>query len=210
MKVYFVRHGQSILNARNIHQRPDTPLSKLGEKQARFLAKRFKKIKIEKIIASPYERAKKTAEIINGELKLIIDFSELVQECRRPSEVWGVENDSPLNIEIQKQIEDNFDNLNWHYSDEENFADRRKRAIKIIKLLENIKKESVLVVSHGTFLRYITGVLMFGKEMNAPQYLVWESFTKADNTGISLCEFNREKNKWHLLTWNDYAHLGEE
>ncbi len=209
MKVYFVRHGQSVLNVKNTHQRPDTPLSELGIKQAEILAGRFKKIKIEKIIASTYERARKTAEIINKELNLAIDFSELVQECRRPTEVLGVENSSLLNIKIQKQIEDNFENLDWHYSDEENFADRRTRAIKVIKLLENVKEESVLVVSHGTFIRYITGVLMFGEEMEANQYLKWESFTRAENTGINLCEFNREKREWHLLTWNDYAHLEE-
>ena len=64
MKVYFVRHGQTNSNKESRHQFPETPLSDHGLTQADAVAKRFKHLKVDLIISSPYTRALQTATAI--------------------------------------------------------------------------------------------------------------------------------------------------
>ena len=74
--IYFVRHGETELNAKNIKQGSEGSLSELGRAQALTTAKRFPKHKghPQIIISSPYERTKETAEIIAKELKIRIEY----------------------------------------------------------------------------------------------------------------------------------------
>ena len=75
--IYFVRHGETILNAQNIRQGPDGSLTEKGRAQALETAKRFPKHKgrPQIIISSPYQRTRETAEIIAKELHLKIKYS---------------------------------------------------------------------------------------------------------------------------------------
>lgn len=66
--IYFLRHGQSQANADGLFAGPtyQAPLTGQGREQARLEGERIKAegIVIDRIIASPIERAKDTAEII--------------------------------------------------------------------------------------------------------------------------------------------------
>jgi probable phosphoglycerate mutase len=89
--IYFVRHGETENNAKGIRQGPDGGLSPNGKMQALETALRFPKNKgrPEVIIASPYERTKQTAEIIARELKMPVEYSDLLVERKNPSEIVG-------------------------------------------------------------------------------------------------------------------------
>lgn len=63
MKVYFVRHGESVLTEAK-HQTPETPLSRRGSQQAQITAHRFTNLQIDVILTSPYTRALQTAQAI--------------------------------------------------------------------------------------------------------------------------------------------------
>lgn len=207
MRVYFIRHGQSELNATRTHQHPHTPLSPKGREQARAAAECVKHLPIDCIYASDYERAKQTAEIINEVLQKDITFTQLLRERRRPSEIQGQQADDPNILKIQQAIEDHWNDPNWYYSDEENFFDVKARAEEFISVLQSETKENIAVVSHGGITRFIISLLMFGDNLTPQLFNQFYMFMKMTNTGITVCEYNDEV--WKLLTWNDYAHLGE-
>lgn len=65
-KIYLIRHAESIANTQGIYQGQtfDSPLSALGQKQAKALGIRLAKVKLSMIFTSPLTRAKQTAAAI--------------------------------------------------------------------------------------------------------------------------------------------------
>jgi len=205
--VYFVRHGESEWNATGRHQDRTPGLSEAGKKQAEFLGQRFIKIPIEMIVSSPFSRARQTAEIVGKKVGVPVEFSELFVECKRPSAVEGKLKSDPEVIEIKTLIKANFHLPNWRHSDEEIYEELKTRAIRALVLIEQFGKERILVVTHGTFLRTVLGLLLLGEEMTAQEWLKIDKFFELSNTGITICD-KREDSTWKLVTWNDHAHLG--
>ena len=73
LRLYFVRHGETVWNTERRYQgMTDIELSEEGIKQAQCVAERFKNIKIDKIYASPLKRAMETAKKIADEKGLDI------------------------------------------------------------------------------------------------------------------------------------------
>lgn len=208
MRVYLIRHGETENNSKRIHQDGSARLSSPGLEQAKNLAQRFEKIPIDTIISSPFERAKATAEIIALQKNLGVTYSELFVERKRPSEIENKPTQNEKVLEIKRQIDDHYEDVSWHYSDEENAQDLKNRALKAKRYLVGIKSESVLVVTHGTIMRAIVSVMLFGEDLSPTQSLKMQKFLTNTNTGITLLRF--VEGKWKLLTWNDYAHLGEQ
>ena len=69
MNLYIIRHGQTDMNVLHRMQgRTDTRLNEKGRQQAREAAKFLKKEKIvpDRVIVSPLDRARETAEIVSG------------------------------------------------------------------------------------------------------------------------------------------------
>ncbi|MBI2034330.1 MAG: histidine phosphatase family protein [Candidatus Levybacteria bacterium] len=207
MKVYFVRHGESTFNALGLHQHRHVSLSETGKKQAAFVAKRFVQIPIDIIIASPYTRAQQTAEAINAVVEKKIVYTDLLKEIKRPTAVEKKSITDSNVLEIQQAIRKHYVSKHWHYSDEENFFDLQKRAMSFTKYLEALTEENVLVVTHGMILKMIVITMFLGKEVTPDLFLQFERFFKTSNAGMTVCERGKE-NSWHLLTWNDSAHLG--
>ncbi len=211
MKVYFVRHGQSIFNRTKLknktHQFPETPLGDEGIKQAEFAARRFASIPIDIILASPYTRAFHTAEIINKTLKKEIVSTNAITERRNPTFFRGKESDLPELQEIKQQIRDHADDKNWHYEDEENFHEFKERISGFIGDLTKRTEDNILVVSHGYVLSMAILLMLFGDKLTPDIYQSFIKHAHTSNTGITLCEYNNEG--WFIHTWNDYAHLGE-
>jgi len=82
MSVFLLRHGQSEGNARNTYQgRLDFPLSAHGEKQARAAGEWLRQFNPDYIVASPMQRARRSAEIVAELVGLDhIEFSDLLIE----------------------------------------------------------------------------------------------------------------------------------
>lgn len=78
---YIVRHGETIWNVEKLIQgHGDSPLTSLGKMQAENIARELKDIKFDKIYSSDLLRAKKTAEIIALEHKLVVETTKLLRE----------------------------------------------------------------------------------------------------------------------------------
>ncbi|HJR72375.1 MAG TPA: histidine phosphatase family protein [Luteimonas sp.] len=68
MKIILARHGETPWNAEGRYQgQEDIPLSPVGEAQARALGERLRDVAIDRAVASPLARAKRTAELALGE-----------------------------------------------------------------------------------------------------------------------------------------------
>ena len=206
-KIYFVRHGESEGNANLIVQTHEAQLTEKGMAQASVVAGKCIKLEFETIISSTMIRARQTAEIISAATKKPIELSNLFVERRRPKEISGKHIDDAESVRFRKAIRENID-INFRFSNEENFSDLRNRAHQAMEFLKNHKEENILVVTHGLFLRMIAAYVFFGEKMTGHecQQLFWK--LAHTNTGITLIEFNDEDNSLILKTWNDHAHLG--
>ncbi len=211
-KIYLIRHGESHGNVGSFRQGPEAELTEEGFKQANFVANRFKEVKIDKIFSSPQMRAKLTAEAIANNLGKEIIFSDLLIEKKVPSAIIGKQRKDPFVVDIDKQIKQNVHNLEWRHSDEENFLDLKERAKKFFEFIESHEEENILVVTHGIFMRCLAAYVMFGDDLTSQEY--WRTYITLwmNNTGVTVFEqfqFENEKPRWNIITWNDYSHLSD-
>src|SRR5690554_8019652 len=67
MKIILARHGETEWNAAGRYQgQADIPLSPVGEAQARALGERLRDLPVDRAVASPLGRARRTAELALG------------------------------------------------------------------------------------------------------------------------------------------------
>lgn len=206
--IYFVRHGETEFNAKNIRQGPEGSLSEKGREQALATAKRFPKNKgrPQIIIASPYERTRETAEIIAKELKMKVKYLDLLVERRNPSEVIGHEGGEREVREIIDRIDKSYHPDNLRISDEENFIDLKKRAKKLLSYIRWRREKRIIMVTHGIFLKMVASYMLYGDKLTASEYNNLSYFNPIDNAGMAICSYTHhwfKKNEWKILVWND-------
>ncbi len=204
MRIYLVRHGESEGNISNVHQPESSPLSNEGLRQADKIADRFIGVRAERIIASPLTRTKQTAEAIAKSTGLEIEFDGRVKEIKRPSAVIGRSYNEPEVSRIWQVIDANSAEPNYHYSDEENFFDLKKRISGFVDHLTTRKEKDLIVVSHGYSIRVFIGVMLFGDEFSANQFVNMTKHMRISNTGITICDYD---GSWRVTVVNDAAHL---
>lgn len=212
--VYFVRHGESILNAAGIRQSAEGGLSERGKEQAKLTGERMKERAVDTIISSTYERARETTAIINAcfSISRPIEFSPLLIERRNPKEIIGKSIDDLEVRKIVDNIDKSFHGDEYRYSDEENFLDLKKRAKDALDYLAERREKNILVVTHGIFLRMIVAYILYGEDLTASMYNTLSFSNAANNAGITVCQYKKglfgptPDKRWSLLAWNDYTH----
>lgn len=147
MTLYLVRHGETDWNLENrIQGDSDIPLNQTGILQAREVKDKLKDISFDLCYTSPLKRAHKTAQIIIEEKCPIISTSELIERD------FGKIEGNPITSEQSKKY--------WNYqlnsSDDEvepvrHLLDRTRNFL--IKLLQEHRKQTILIVTHGSTLR---------------------------------------------------------
>lgn len=206
MKIYIVRHGESIANAKRIHQHPTTPLSQTGEKQAVLVAKRFANISIDSILSSPHTRAKQTAEKISEVTSVPIEYINLLCEIKRPSELIDIHYDDERALQIKKLLKENRSDPRKRYTDEETFYDAKQRVQELLTYIEKLDKEHIVLVTHGDFLKMILGVMIFEEKLTHDIFAEIERTFSHRNTGVTVCT-KTKKFRWVIETFNDVSHL---
>ena len=159
MKLLIVRHGKTDWNTeKRAAGLSDVELNEEGIKQAETLRDELQNRNIDVIISSPLVRAVKTAEIINEKhnLEILIDDGAIERNL-------GVYEGKPNEMEIFNEIR--YYTKNVHV---ENGDDCVTYTKKVFDFLDRIiaeykdKVETVVIVSHGFFLRsanwYFNGV----------------------------------------------------
>jgi len=158
--IYLVRHGETEWNVKKIMQgHKDSKLTKKGINQAKDTAKRLKKIKFDKVFSSDLGRAKKTAEIIALEHKLIVKTHKALRE--RSFGKYDGQKLKKFQEEL-KELLQKFEDLN----DQEKFKYKMPYDNKswedviaqFITLLREIAvaypNKKILVVSHGAVIKF--------------------------------------------------------
>jgi probable phosphoglycerate mutase len=208
-RVFFVRHGRSILNEQHIRQSREGGLSEAGKAEAEIAGKFLAQVHIKKLYVSPYERTKETAQIINTHLHVPIVYSELLIERRNPSEIIGKKADDPEVKKIVDHIDLSYHDDSYRYSDEENFMDMKQRAKKCLRYLETRWPNNIAVITHGIYLKMLLAYMLRGKRLHTPEYVKLSFFNPADNGRVTLCEYHPWKRwfsrtgGWEILTYND-------
>ncbi|MFA6076978.1 MAG: histidine phosphatase family protein [Candidatus Paceibacterota bacterium] len=206
--IYFVRHGETENNAKNIRQGSEGPLSEKGRAQALETAKRFPKNKgcPQAIIASPYERTKETAGIIGKELNMNVEYSDLLMERRNPTDIIGHEGKERNVRQIVDYIDNSFHDDNLRYADEENFVDLKERAKKLLAYILERPEERMIMVTHKIFLRMVVSYMLLGEKLTASEYNNLSYLNPINNASMAICSctthFFKEP-EWKLLIWND-------
>jgi broad specificity phosphatase PhoE len=205
--IYFVRHGETLLNESHIRQGEAGSLSENGKTQAGETGKRLRQFDIQKIFCSPFTRARETADIINGFLGVReIEYIPLLGERRNPSEIIGKKYDDPVTIQAINFMDKSFHREDARFSDEENFEDLKNRALKLKNFLIKNSKDNTLCITHGIFLKMFLCVLIYDEKLTVEQYIKLTVFNPADNAGITVVQYNPMKffsNPFEIIAYND-------
>lgn len=206
-RFYFVRHGETILNAQHIRQGEDGGLSEKGRQQAEQVGRALEHLSISRIISSSYPRAKETSIIINTHLKVPIHYSSLLAERRNPKEIIGKNRDESEVAHIIDQMDLSYHDDDYRFSDEENFMDLKKRAKKCLTLLSRQGAQEICVVTHHVFLKALLSYMLHREKLHASDFAKLSFFNMSDNAGISVCEFNpwrifSSTRGWEVISFN--------
>jgi len=205
--IYLVRHGRSRANETGIREGKDSPLTDEGEKQAEFLADRFRGMPVELVLSSHFKRAHDTGKKVAQACNAPIEVVPMAYERELPPAMYGLHRDDPIVQANVSKFEDEW--MQGKTGEGESFADIKRRVVELTELLEARPEKHIVVTSHGFFLKFFTAHQLLG------EYLTPEIFVKkmmysmrSANTGITYFTVSNE-NDWTLSAWNDYAHLGE-
>jgi broad specificity phosphatase PhoE len=207
-RFYFIRHGETLLNASHVRQGVEGGLSEAGRRQAEQVGRYLKRFPIERIISSAYPRAQETTNIINTHLNVPVIYSPLLAERKNPSEIVGKRADGPSVIRIVDQIDLAYHKDEYRFSDEENFADLKRRARKCLNLLARQGVRETAVVTHHVFLKMLVAYLLYRKRLHAVDFAKLSFFNVSDNAGITICEFHPWKLfsptlGWEVVSYNE-------
>lgn len=207
-RFYFVRHGETMLNAQHIRQGEEGGLSPKGQHQAKRVGQYLKRFPIKRTISSTYPRAKETAEIIATYLNVSIAYSPLLAERRSPSEIVGKKRDDPEATRITDRIDLAYHEDDYRFSDEENFSDLKKRARRCLNFLARSGGRETVVVTHHVFLKMLIAYLLYRERLHASHFTKLSFFNYSDNASITVCEFHpwrlfSSTMGWEVITYNE-------
>src|ERR1700680_1337130 len=184
-KLIMVRHGESEGNRdRRFTISAEVPLTELGRQQAREAAERIaKRFAPDRIISSPYRRARQTSEIIASELGLPIEVVHDLHE-RDLGVLKGESYDLLRDLAGQDSGYDPKRGWLWRPEGGESYEDVRQRvSVAIDQIRQRYPDQELVVVSHG-------GVML---SMWAHLTGAWEGAHLPPNCGIVLIEHEPDR-----------------
>ncbi len=189
-RLIFVRHAQTDANAKHYLQgQSDGVLNETGWAQASSISKHLKSFFIEKIYSSNQKRAVATATAIADEHNLDVQTDPRLQEWNAGD--W----DAMPAVDFLKMIrEQGLKASTLQPPNGETFQQVRNRAEAVLSdIISESRGKSILICSHGDFIRSMIGVLM-GIDID-----IAENFF-LDNASYSILE--QKQDGWKILTLN--------
>ncbi len=145
MKIYLVRHAESLKNKEGLDRTAETPLSVKGVEQAEFVARRLANIKIDVIYSSSYQRARQTAEVISKTIGKPIEYWDHLIEVNTQKETFE---------ELNKRSEAILNHLLAHHKDQDVLCVSHASMIETIiaKMIfgENLSLQIMLDIKNHT------------------------------------------------------------
>lgn len=198
-----VRHGETEYNRREIVQgrRIDSVLNETGQQQAEHLARRLADIRFDAIYASPLRRAVQTASAVaqrhpDVPLHTLADLEEMS---------WGIYEGREATEEVRTALDRHFEawkqgQFGVPIQEGESILQVQMRALRALDhILATHEGETVLIVTHGRWLRVLLASILPGYELRRMHEI------KHANTGVNLITFEGKSCRAALL--NCTAHL---
>lgn len=158
--LYFIRHGQTEWNAiRRMQGQMNSDLSKLGRAQANAAGELLEQFGIEALYASPLDRTRQTAAIINRRLELPVTFDDRIME-------WDCGDWSGhLYAEVAEQWHDEWaayqaDKFHYRGPGCENYPDMFGRARPFLEEMLTTPAKVIGIVSHGMIGKVMLAIMM--------------------------------------------------
>lgn len=201
LNLYIVRHGQTEWNLEKRFQgRKDSPLTKLGKLQAKWLRDSLKGIQWDTIYSSSLQRTLTTAEIIGGDQSCSIMPSDDLQEMS-----FG-EWEGKLQKEIAQNEPLRFETF-WHSPDSyiassgEDFYEVEERVLQVLqRIIKENPSGNVLIVTHTVVVK----ILMAYFEDRSIEALWNPPLIEP----ASLCKIEISDNQVNILLHGDTSHYG--
>ena len=175
-RLLLVRHGESEGNRdRTFTQNPDVPLTSVGREQARAAAQRMaRRYRPARVIASPFARARQTAEIIAAVLGLPVEFDAAFRE-----QSFGIFAGQPYDALLTDAAYHEGPRWDWRPQGGESLTDVYERVVPAFdRVAQSASGQDVVIVSHGgvmvTLCAYVTGS--------------WDGVTVTPNAGVVVVE----------------------
>ncbi len=158
--LYFVRHGETEWNAiRRMQGQWNSDLNDVGRRQADANGRFLKAHGIEYMVASPLDRTRQTAEIIDNHLGVGFDLDERIKEwhCGEWSgEMWDdVPDKWPEAFAAWRA-----DPFHVRGPGTENYPDMISRAMPFLDALLAADYQRIAIISHGIIGRAMVGTLL--------------------------------------------------
>lgn len=192
VKVLFTRHGQTRSNIdKTFQSNEDDDLTEKGLEQIEKLAQRLKNKKINLILSSDALRCKKTVESIKKYNDAPVEYLKILREKDNSSfagrNYYDVDGD---------KLGDTFETKKSPGG--EDLLEVRKRCRKfLMELLKKYEDEdkTILVVSHGAFLKILIGDLT-GTNLRDSIFKLF-----IDNCSLTLIEFKSSYDEGHQIKY---------
>lgn len=202
LRIYFVRHGETVWNTLKIFQgRSNSPLTELGIEQAKKLSKHLESIDFKKVYSSPQERALQTTKLLLGNRNIDIIPIDEFQEINM-GKVEGIpreefEKNYPIEYHNfwNNAIEYNPTAYNGESYDE--ILDRVR--IGLNKLIQENNDGNILVISHGVTLKALFNII---NEKGIDEF---SKQPVPENTSTTIVEY--DSNKFKIIKFSDTEHL---
>lgn len=202
MRLYLVRHGQTVWNSqRRMQGWENSNLTEKGIDEAKRLGKRLEEVEFDVVYSSPIGRALETAEYISG-----LNRDEIIKKDGFKEMAFGkwegLEFDK---LEGEDRIQ--YNNLwndpeNYESIGGENFDDVISRLERDLKdLVKNHQGEEVLLISHGVLIRVLTSLILKKEELKN----LWDG-PVTPNTSLTIIEFDQD-GAYRFLMEGDISHL---
>lgn len=183
MKIYLVRHGQTLFNAKGrVQGWCDSPLTKEGMAQAVAVSKSLQPIPFEYGYSSTSERAMDTLEAIIGERKIPTSFLKGLKEINFGSLEGDKEEEVFTDMSVYERGFVEFGG--------ETIPSSTKRFKDTLKCIAQKHQDSVLVVAHGGV---IMGFLMDLNEELVQIHLNTHGFI--GNCSVTILEYENDEFK---------------
>ncbi|TWS94195.1 histidine phosphatase family protein [Streptococcus sp. sy018] len=205
MKIYFVRHGQTIWNRQGIFQGTSLNPSLLedGKEDIIALGQHLRAIDFDAIFSSDLTRALETAQLINQEnhQPKSIEISPQLRE-------WGLGNLEGKKISLMQAIyprqiyafTHNLSCFNNDIFDAESVYQVTQRIANFVTQLDPEKYDTVLIVGHGASLAAGIGHLLGYSTAQLRRH------GRLDNASLTILE-SQDMVNFQLLSWNDTSHF---
>lgn len=208
-RVYFIRHAEAQSNANPDFDSSTGALDNLTEKgqiQADALAQKFKDIKVEAIYTSNILRAELTAREVGNVTGLTPEVLPYIREIKGSFPDKYLYMNLPEH-EMLEAVRKMVHHPTWVPSMDETFESFKSRMVELKNFLENTEHKYVVVVSHARFIKAFASYIMLGDLLTEELSAHIALKLTVGNTAVSKLEYNHDKKKWRIDSWNDEGHL---